>query len=145
MNQFIYMWSAAWGNQLSSAILAVVVACLLPYVWAIIAKVLGGFRPEDNVAPRDFLAKLSGRAAYAHAVQLNSFEGLPIFLAAVAVAVYTFVPQVLINGYAWAYVALRVLYGISYVCGFAVFRSIVWFLALSCALILFGLAYSFGG
>lgn len=128
------------GTDLDSMVKAMVVACMLPYVWAIIAKKLGGFGASDNQNPRAFLAKLDGMAARANAVQANSFEGLPIFLAGVWVASYCFVPQVLINGYAWGYVVLRVLFGVCYLANWAILRSVVWALSLACSLMLYVLA-----
>ena len=60
----------------------------MPYVFTILAKVTGGFKPRDNQNPRDFLAKTTGLAARANAVQQNSFESLPLFIAAVLMAEY---------------------------------------------------------
>lgn len=128
------------GTDLDSMIKAMVVACILPYVWAILAKKLGGFGTRHNQDPRAFLAQLEGMAARANAAQANSFEGLPMFLAGVWVASYCFVPQVLINGYAWGYVVLRVLFGVCYLANWAILRSVVWALSLACSLMLYVLA-----
>ncbi|ENV49147.1 hypothetical protein L292_0894 [Acinetobacter junii CIP 107470 = MTCC 11364] len=38
-------------------ILIIIVACLLPYVFTLIAKSKGGFQAKDNQNPREFLAK----------------------------------------------------------------------------------------
>ncbi len=54
-------------------ILIIIVACLLPYVFTLIAKSKGGFK-QDNQNPREFLAKTTGLAARANAVQQNSFK-----------------------------------------------------------------------
>ena len=67
-------------------ILIIIVACLLPYVFTLIAKSKGGFQAKDNQNPREFLAKTTGLAARANAVQQNSFESLPLFIAAILMA-----------------------------------------------------------
>ena len=38
----------------SSVVLAMMVASLLPLVFAILAKVFGGFKSKDNANPREF-------------------------------------------------------------------------------------------
>ncbi|MEC7119217.1 MAG: MAPEG family protein [Pseudomonadota bacterium] len=125
-------------SQVSVTIYCMLVACLLPFSFTLIAKIAGGFKPSDNQNPRLMLAKLpNGLAARAHAAQLNSFETLPVFLAAVLMAQYMIVPQAVINNLAIAYVLLRVLYGIAYLANWASFRSVIWFLGLACPILLF--------
>lgn len=123
-----------------SVILAMVVACLLPMVFAYIAKFLGGFKGEDNQHPRVFLSNLTGVAGRAHAVQQNSYETLPVFLASVVIGLLFFVPLTAIAQLAWLYVVLRVIYGLAYIGNWATFRSIIWALSLACPMLLFYLA-----
>ena len=85
------------SDKVASAILAMVVASLLPWAVSIIAKVSGGFRVINNAHPRDFFQHTTGMAARANAAQQNSYETLPVFLAAVLVAMLFFVPQSIIN------------------------------------------------
>jgi uncharacterized MAPEG superfamily protein len=73
-------------DSAASGIWAMVVASLLPLVMALTAKAIGGFNLADNAHPRDFLQGTTGAAARANAAQQNSYETLPIFLAAVLVA-----------------------------------------------------------
>ena len=54
---------------ISGIILMIIIACLLPYVFTLIAKAKGGFQAKDNQNPREFLANTSGLAARANAVQ----------------------------------------------------------------------------
>lgn len=136
----VYVLGTVFGTGLSSAIWAMLIAGLLPFVWAIVAKGLGGFKAKDNLNPRAFLANLQGLPARANAVQANSFESLPLFLAGVLIAVYSFVPQVIINGYAWAYVGLRILFGMAYLANLAILRSIIWGLSMVCVAMLFVLS-----
>lgn len=127
-------------DSAASAIWAMVVASLLPLLMALTAKVLGGFNLADNAHPRDFLQGTTGAAARANAAQKNSYETLPIFLAAVLVAMLFFVPQLIINTIAWLYVLIRIGYCAAYITNLATFRSILWLLSMACSLMLFYLA-----
>lgn len=132
-------------NRAASAIWAMVVASLLPFIMAMVAKLAGGFRFSDNANPRDFLARTSGMAARANAAQQNSYESLPIFLVAVVVAMLFFVPQGVINKLAWLYVLIRIGYCAAYITNLALFRSILWLLSLACSFMLFYLAIRISG
>ena len=122
------------------AIWAMVVASFLPLVFAAMAKLLGGFGLADNAHPRDFLQHTTGAAARANAAQQNSYETLPVFLAAVLVAMLFFVPQSIVNNLACLYVLIRIAYGIAYIVNLPTFRSILWALSMVCCLLLFYLA-----
>lgn len=131
-------WVMLFSDKASHAIIAVVVACLLPCVCAFLAKLVGGFNFKiDNQNPREFLAKSTGLSARLNASQTNSFEGLPMFIGAVIFAMYAFVPQNIINALAWLYVLLRVVYVVAYALNLAMFRSVIWVLSLTCCLQLF--------
>ena len=123
-------------QSISGIIYLILIACLLPYVFAVIAKMAGGFRAQDNQNPREFLSKTKGLAARAHAVQQNSFEGLPLFIAAILIAEYMVLPQSIVVTFGIAYVVLRIIYGLCYLANWATLRSIVWFMALSCPVLL---------
>ena len=126
----------AWlPNTNSSVILAMVVASLLPMVFAMAAKMFAGFKGKDNANPREFLSKQTGAAARANAAQQNSYESLPVFL-----AVLFFVPLSVVTQLSWLYVILRVIYGMAYIANWATFRSIIWALSMACPLMLFYLA-----
>lgn len=122
------------------AIWAMVVASFLPLAFAATAKALGGFGLADNANPREFMHNISGAAARANAAQQNSYETLPVFLAAVIVAMLFFVPQLVINVLAWLYVFIRIGYGIAYIANLPTFRSILWALSMVCCVLLFYLA-----
>ncbi|KHN68281.1 hypothetical protein AV645_15445 [Acinetobacter calcoaceticus] len=121
---------------ISGIIYIILVACLLPYAFTAIAKFTGGFQPADNQNPRAFFAKTTGLAARANAVQQNSFESLPLFLTAILMAEYMVVPEYFILRLGWAYIILRVIYGICYLSNWATLRSIVWFLSILCPIFL---------
>lgn len=128
------------SNTAASAIWAMVVASLLPWLVSIVAKASGGFKIRNNAHPRDFLQHSTGMAARANAAQQNSYETLPIFLAAVLVAMLFFVPQSIINVLAWLYVLIRIGFCVAYIANLATFRSILWVLSKACSLMLFYLA-----
>ncbi len=123
----------------SIAIIAMIIACALPLGFAAMAKALGGFQSTDNAHPRDFLDKLTGMPARANAVQQNSYESLPMFLAAVTVAMIFFVPQSAVNHLACLYVVIRIAYGVAYLLNLALFRSILWALSMACIFVLFAM------
>lgn len=118
------------------------VACLLPIGCAAIAKSRGFGKPRreggfDNHNPRQWLARLEGWQARAHAAQLNSFEALPVFIAGVLIAQHHQAPQHLVNGLAVAFVVLRLGFIAAYLADRASLRSVLWVLALGCAAALF--------
>ena len=121
---------------ISGIILMIIIACLLPYVFTLIAKAKGGFQAKDNQNPREFLAKTTGLAARANAVQQNSFESLPLFIAAILMAEYMVVSQHLIMMLGIAYIVLRIIYGICYLANISALRTIIWALSLACQIIL---------
>ena len=128
------------SNTAASAIWAMVVASLLPWVMSIVAKASGGFKIRNNAHPRDFFQHTTGMAARANAAQQNSYETLPIFLAAVLTAMLFFVPQSIINILAWLYVLIRIGFCVAYITNLSTFRSILWTLSMACCLMLFYLA-----
>lgn len=119
-------------QSISGIVYLIIIACLLPYVFTVVAKMAGGFKREDNQNPREFLAKTTGLAARANAAQQNSFESLPLFIAAVLMAEYMVIPQVVVMMFGIAYIVLRIIYGICYLANWATLRSIVWMLSLLC-------------
>jgi uncharacterized MAPEG superfamily protein len=117
-------------------------AVMLPYVWTGVhapmrKKQLGTI---DNKHPRGQVASLTGNAARAYAAHLNAFEALMVFAPAVIVAHITGADPVWSARLAIAWVVFRVLHGIAYVANIDKLRSLLWGLALACALGLFGLA-----
>ena len=118
------------------------VACLLPIVCAGLAKSRGFGKPRreggfDNRQPRQWLAALQGWQARANAAQMNSFEALPIFIAAVLVAERLQARQAIVDGLAVAFVLLRAGYIGAYLADRASLRSLLWILALGCCVALF--------
>lgn len=123
-------------QNISGIIYLILIPCLLPYVFTMIAKKTSGFKGRDNQNPRDFLSKTTGLAARANAAQQNSFESLPLFIAAILMAEYMVVPQTVIMTFGIAYIVLRIIYGICYLANWATLRSIIWILSLLCPICL---------
>ena len=122
--------------QFSLAHWCVLVAALLPIVWAGIAKsgAIGKPRRDggyDNGEPRAWLATQAGWRARANAAQANSFEALPFFIGAVLLAQQLGAPQSGVDVLALAFVGLRLAYIGSYVGGWSSVRSMLWVLALA--------------
>lgn len=121
---------------------ALLVACLLPIVCAGLAKsgtfttprAQGGY---DNADPRAWLARQTGRRARANAAQANSFEALPLFIAAVLVSHMVGAAQAVVDALSWCFVALRVAYIAAYVTDRAALRSVVWLAGLLTCVALF--------
>lgn len=123
---------------MNTAILCLLIACLMPFFWTGVAKVRG---PRyNNRNPRIWQAKLEGLPQRAHAAHLNSFEALPIFAAAVLAAMVSGVAQAAIDGLAVAFVLLRFAYGLAYLADIHWLRSLLWFGALSCCVALLVMA-----
>lgn len=105
------------------ALWCIVIAALLPYVSALIAKTDKNF---DNADPRGWLARQTGYRQRANAAQYNSFEALPFFAAGVIVAQYLQAPQGQINALALFFIGARILYIIMYVGNRPTLRSLCW-------------------
>ena len=122
--------------------LCLLLACLLPIVAAGVAK-WGSFTRHpseggyDNRDPRAWLGRQTGRRARANAAQANSFESLPVFIAAVLAAQQQQVAQGVIDTLAVAFVLLRVAYLALYVADRATERTMVWISALAVCVALF--------
>ncbi|MES2582037.1 MAG: MAPEG family protein [Pseudomonadota bacterium] len=119
----------------SLAYWCLLVAALLPIACSALAKagMFGKPRREggyDNTNPRGWLARQKDWRARANAAQANSFEALPLFMAAVIVAHQLGANQAYLDMLAFLFVVLRILYVMMYVADMAKARSIVWTVAL---------------
>jgi uncharacterized MAPEG superfamily protein len=120
---------------MTTAFWCVLVAALLPLLWAGAAKA-GGTR-FDNARPREFLGALSGWRARAHHAQQNSYEAFPPFAAAVIIAQVCSAPQPTVDGLALAFIGARLVYGLCYIADLATLRSLVWLAGMGCVVGLF--------
>lgn len=117
----------------------VLIAIILPYVCTSIAKAASGcFDRKANHDPRSFQEGLQGLPRRAHAAQLNSFEALPGFAAAVIIASLAGgAQQGTVDSLAVAFIVSRVLYILCYLGDYARLRSLVWFVGLLLVIALF--------
>jgi len=123
------------GLRFTVAYWCVLVAALLPYACAWLAKSGGFGKPRsqggfDNHEPRAWLAGLTDWRARANAAQANSFEALPFFIGAVIIAHQLGGPQTRVDILAVLFVTLRIIFIAMYVAGLPTIRSAVWALAL---------------
>ena len=118
-----------------TALICVLVAGLLPYLWTAVAKVIG---PRyDNRHVREWQSRLEGRALRAHFAHLNAFEAFPFFAAAVLAAMVTQADMARVTMLSIAFVVARVLHGVAYIADVAVVRSLVWFAGIACVVGIF--------
>lgn len=120
--------------KMTIAFWCVLVAGLLPYAAAGFAKSKKGF---DNANPREWLSKQAGFRARANAAQLNSFEALPLFAAAVIIAHLRGGPSHTIDLLAIGFIAARVIYIGLYLANLASLRSLSWLVGIVCVVAMF--------
>ncbi len=122
------------------ALICVLIAGLMPYLWTAVSKAAG---PRyDNADVRGWQARLTGLPQRAFAAHLNSFEAFPLFAAAVLAALLTGADPQRVMQLAIAFVVLRLLYGLIYLMNVAWLRSLVWFGAFGCSVAIFSSALS---
>ncbi len=123
------------------AIICVIFSGFLPIIAAGIAKFgpaeSNSAEPFDNRHPRQWLAKQTGMRARANAAQANTFESLPVFYAAVAIAMIMQAPQERIDILAVAYLLARIAFIICYLKDWANLRTLVWTIGLACTVTLY--------
>lgn len=122
--------------------LCILLAIGTPYIFTSVAKFSRpGFTFAQNHNPRDWLAQLEGYRKRAHFAQLNGFEVVPAFSAAVLVAQQVgTAPQSTLDALAVAFVVSRVAYGLCYIADWARLRSLVWFAGMGCIAALFAVS-----
>ena len=118
------------------AYVCIVIALILPMIWAGIAKKESKI-PINNNAPRDHILHLQGRAKNAYGVEQNSYESFPPFAIAVIVAHLTGGIQLTIDILAGLYIASRLMYGVLYLQGKGTLRSATFMVGLIATISLF--------
>ncbi len=121
---------------------ALALACIMPY-FASLAQNAGKVREHgryDNSAPREQTAKLVGWGKRAAWAQANTWEALPIFVAAALTCHVTGADGPAAGGIGVTWLVARALYIAAYLADVAPIRSMLWLVSLLCSLGLFGLA-----
>ena len=111
------------------------IACLLPILCTGIAKI--GDKSFNNRDPRSWLSKQEGFRKRANAAQMNSWEALALFTAALLVAHQTQGDAILITRLSAGFVVCRIAYIGAYLADVHAIRSLVWFAGFICTVALF--------
>lgn len=124
------------------AFFCVLIAIILPQVWAAVAKKdLVASKEYDNAASRPQLEQLAGAPQRAKWAEQNSYESLPGFIAAVIIAHLGNAEQFTIDILAVIYVIARGAYGVCYLQNLASLRSGVWLIGFLAVIGLFVAAF----
>ena len=116
------------------ALWSILLAALLPLVWAIIAKVGA---PYDNHRPREILSQAQGYRQRANWAQQNAWEAFAPYAVAMLLAWHLKVPTSRLDVAALVFIVARVAHGIFYLRNTAGVRSIVWLLGMLVVVYLF--------
>ncbi|RUO59440.1 MAPEG family protein [Pseudidiomarina insulisalsae] len=90
----------------------------------------------DNRHPRAQQQRLSGAGARAVAGHYNAYEAFPLFAAAVLLVIATDKVTLFNQWLAVSFIGFRALYHIFYIINWDKLRSLVWFFALLCPVIM---------
>lgn len=112
---------------MSFALWSILLAALLPLIWAGVAK--AGSR-VDNHKPREAMAQVSGYRLRANWAQQNAWEAFPTYAAAVLVGWGMHVPPAFLNLAAAVFIAARIAHGLLYLADQASLRSLSWLIGL---------------
>jgi len=93
-------------------------------------------RGYDNRHPRAQQQRLTGAGARAVAGHYNAYEAFPLFAAAILLAIATQQVSAQIQGLAVAYIVFRLVYHVLYLANFDKLRSLVWFFATACPVVI---------
>jgi uncharacterized MAPEG superfamily protein len=117
-------------------------AIFLPYLWAGVSVYYKKqqFGSIDANHPRAQAAALEGAGARANAAQLNAWEALPVFVAAVMVAHLAGADPGTSATAAILFIAVRLLHGVFYVMNLAPLRSLSFLVGFGACVWLFVLA-----
>lgn len=106
----------------------VLIAALLPYVWAKYAKTGSG---SDNRHPRDDYDGLAPHKRRAYAAHQNALEAFPFFAVAVVIALTMGAPVHTVNLLAVLYIVLRIAHALLYISNRPAARSLVFAAAMA--------------
>ncbi|MBS1210165.1 MAG: rane protein [Proteobacteria bacterium] len=115
---------------MNQANFCILLAAIFPILLAGLAK-FGGKRlgvDYDNAAPRQSLARLAGWPQRANWAQQNSWEALPVFVAAVLMARQAGLDSDSLALWAWIFILARCAYAACYALDFSTARSLCWVL-----------------
>lgn len=106
----------------------VLIAALLPFVWAKYAKT---GTASDNRYPREDYEVFPPAKRRAYAAHQNAFESFPFFAVAVVAALVMGAPVSIVNILAVLFIALRIAHGLLYVYNQPRLRSLIFAAAMA--------------
>ena len=109
---------------MTAAYWCTILSIIITYAFTGIAKFAQG--KYDNSSPREQLNNASGWSKRAYWAHLNSLEVMPQFIGAVIIAHLTEIPQINIDYASFAFIILRIAYGVFYILDWAWYRSYCW-------------------
>ena len=120
----------------------VLVAGIMPIVWAAFAKMGPGsdFKHYTNNQPRAYLSQVTGMAQRANWAQQNAWEAFAPFAAAIIIASFVGLTQGWIDRLALIFIVARTIYGVAYILDQAYLRSLMWFVGFVCIVSLYIMA-----
>jgi len=122
-------------TEMTFALWCIPIAIFLPLIWVGVAK--SSANGYDNSQPREWLAKLEGRAKRANWAQQNAYEAFPPFAEGVIVAHLTGAEQSTIDLVAGLFLFFRITHGITYILDKDMIRSLVFLGGFGCTLAFF--------
>lgn len=125
--------------MMTTANWCVLAAIMLPYICFGVARNRAR-RFRDNRNPRDFPNQIKGLPKRAWDAQLNSFENLPAFAAAVIIAQLAHAPQTRVDILALVWMFARIMYVLFYLTDRDKLRTAMQVFSFACVLGLFVVA-----
>lgn len=121
---------------MTTAYWCVLIAIILPYIWAAIARI-PGLTLQRNLIPRIVSGELSGIRQRSYWAHLNALEAIAPFAAAVIIAHVLGVPQQTIDTLAIVFIGFRIAHALAYFANLGVLRSLVFLGGFGCVIGLF--------
>lgn len=123
----------------------ILAACALPVLTVGLAKAASARMPSgkgryDNNQPRAWESSLTGWHQRANAAQMNGFEALPLFIAAVILAQQAHADQSRVDLLAMGFIGIRVVYVATYLMNLGTVRSLVWGAGVGACIMLLAMA-----
>lgn len=130
-------------HSLSINIILILIACFLPYFYNLIIRYAA---VDQSTSAREYVSNSSRHqrlAQRANAVRQDSFEGLPLFIAAILVADYLVLSDWVVFILGVGYLIFRMAYGICYLMGWSPLSRTLWILATACPVLMLLLSMQF--
>ena len=121
---------------MTTAYWCVLAVIFMPYFWVLSAR-LPTFSLKQNLLPRPTAEQLTGYQQRFYWAHLNALEAIAPFSAVVIIAHQLQAEQGELNMLAMSFVGLRLAHAFAYVANLGVMRSIIFFAASICMVLIF--------